>query len=149
MGRAPCCSKVGLRTGPWSPKEDSVLTNYIRANGDGDWRNLPKKAVTVRNIGLDNKASGLSSSGHEEEGNNIVRPNNTEEVPWNIHSPLWPDLFQEEAVNYEGCSLDNACDISFLDSVPIEDNMLDKVVEEYQQLLNVDDSVQFDSFFSV
>ncbi|KAJ0105759.1 hypothetical protein Patl1_17447 [Pistacia atlantica] len=44
MGRAPCCSKVGLRTGPWSPKEDSVLTNYIRANGEGHWRNLPKKA---------------------------------------------------------------------------------------------------------
>ncbi|KAJ0104811.1 hypothetical protein Patl1_19003 [Pistacia atlantica] len=143
MGRAPCCSKVGLRTGPWSPKEDSVLTNYIRANGECHRRNLPKKAETVRNIGLDNKASGLSSSGHEET------PNNTEEVPWNIHSPFWPDLFQEEAVNYERCNLDNACDISSLDFLPIEGNMLDKVIEEYQQLLDVDDNVQFNSFFSV
>ncbi|KAF7843986.1 myb-related protein 308-like [Senna tora] len=26
MGRAPCCSKVGLHRGPWTPKEDALLT---------------------------------------------------------------------------------------------------------------------------
>ncbi|KAJ0053674.1 hypothetical protein Pint_00616 [Pistacia integerrima] len=46
MGRAPCCSKVGLHRGPWSPREDTLLTKYIQAHGEGHWRSLPKKAVT-------------------------------------------------------------------------------------------------------
>lgn len=44
MGRSPCCSKVGLRRGPWSTKEDTLLTNYIQEHGEGQWRSLPKKA---------------------------------------------------------------------------------------------------------
>lgn len=44
MGRAPCCAKEGLRKGPWSTKEDLLLTNYIKENGEGQWRNLPNKA---------------------------------------------------------------------------------------------------------
>ncbi|KAH6774037.1 hypothetical protein C2S52_003025 [Perilla frutescens var. hirtella] len=48
MGRSPCCSKVGLRRGPWSTKEDSLLTNYIQQNGEGQWRSLPKKAGLLR-----------------------------------------------------------------------------------------------------
>ncbi|CAA2956676.1 transcription factor MYB8-like [Olea europaea subsp. europaea] len=48
MGRSPCCSKVGLRRGPWSTKEDALLTNYIQEHGDGQWRSLPKKAGLLR-----------------------------------------------------------------------------------------------------
>nr|ASV64719.1 transcription factor [Salvia miltiorrhiza] len=48
MGRSPCCSKVGLRRGPWSTKEDSLLANYIQQNGEGQWRSLPKKAGLLR-----------------------------------------------------------------------------------------------------
>lgn len=44
MGRAPCCSKVGLHRGPWTPREDTLLTKYIQAHGEGHWRSLPKKA---------------------------------------------------------------------------------------------------------
>lgn len=44
MGRAPCCSKVGLHRGQWTPREDKLLINYIRAHGEGHWRSLPKKA---------------------------------------------------------------------------------------------------------
>lgn len=44
MGRAPCCSKVGLHKGPWTTKEDALLTKYIQAHGEGQWRSLPKKA---------------------------------------------------------------------------------------------------------
>ena len=44
MGRSPCCSKVGLRRGPWSAKEDTLLANFIQQNGEGQWRSLPKKA---------------------------------------------------------------------------------------------------------
>ncbi|XP_073130004.1 transcription factor MYB1-like [Henckelia pumila] len=48
MGRSPCCAKVGLRRGPWSTKEDTLLTNFIQENGEGQWRSLPKKAGLLR-----------------------------------------------------------------------------------------------------
>lgn len=48
MGRAPCCSKVGLHRGPWTPREDTLLANYIQAHGEGHWRSLPKKAGLLR-----------------------------------------------------------------------------------------------------
>ncbi|KAL6290525.1 hypothetical protein ACE6H2_008035 [Prunus campanulata] len=48
MGRAPCCSKVGLHRGPWTPREDTLLTKYIEAHGEGHWRSMPKKAGLLR-----------------------------------------------------------------------------------------------------
>ncbi|XP_021280377.1 myb-related protein 308-like [Herrania umbratica] len=48
MGRAPCCSKVGLHRGPWTPREDTLLVKYIQAHGEGHWRSLPKKAGLLR-----------------------------------------------------------------------------------------------------
>ncbi|XAR57431.1 hypothetical protein NMG60_11025574 [Bertholletia excelsa] len=48
MGRAPCCAKVGLHRGPWTAKEDALLTKYIQARGEGNWRSLPKKAGLLR-----------------------------------------------------------------------------------------------------
>ncbi|XP_020538278.1 transcription factor MYB1 isoform X2 [Jatropha curcas] len=48
MGRAPCCSKVGLHRGPWTPREDTLLIKYIQAHGEGNWRSLPKKAGLLR-----------------------------------------------------------------------------------------------------
>nr|AQY62883.1 MYB6 [Narcissus tazetta subsp. chinensis] len=48
MGRAPCCSKVGLHRGPWTAREDALLTNYIQCHGEGNWRSLPKNAGLLR-----------------------------------------------------------------------------------------------------
>ncbi|XP_071719400.1 transcription factor MYB30-like [Rutidosis leptorrhynchoides] len=48
MGRAPCCSKVGLHRGSWSSDEDKLLTNYIQTHGEGQWRSLPSKAGLLR-----------------------------------------------------------------------------------------------------
>ncbi|KAI3693708.1 hypothetical protein L1987_76658 [Smallanthus sonchifolius] len=48
MGRAPCCSKVGLHRGAWSDEEDKLLTNYIQTNGEGQWRSMPSKAGLLR-----------------------------------------------------------------------------------------------------
>ncbi|KAG4917065.1 hypothetical protein AAZX31_19G242600 [Glycine max] len=48
MGRAPCCSKVGLHRGPWTPREDALLTKYIQTHGEGQWRSLPKRAGLLR-----------------------------------------------------------------------------------------------------
>ncbi|CAI8615158.1 unnamed protein product [Vicia faba] len=48
MGRAPCCEKVGLKRGRWTAEEDEILTQYIKANGEGSWRSLPKNAGLLR-----------------------------------------------------------------------------------------------------
>ncbi|KAF8023435.1 hypothetical protein BT93_F0822 [Corymbia citriodora subsp. variegata] len=48
MGRSPCCAKVGLNRGAWTAQEDRILADYIRAHGEGGWRNLPKKAGLKR-----------------------------------------------------------------------------------------------------
>lgn len=44
MGRSPCCEKVGLKKGPWTPEEDQKLLAYIEKHGHGSWRALPIKA---------------------------------------------------------------------------------------------------------
>ncbi|KAL9229010.1 hypothetical protein vseg_004528 [Gypsophila vaccaria] len=48
MGRAPCCTKVGLHRGPWTAREDALLIKYIEAHGEGQWRSLPKNAGLLR-----------------------------------------------------------------------------------------------------
>lgn len=47
MVRAPCCEKMGLKRGPWTPEEDQILVSYIQKNGHGNWRALPKQAGTL------------------------------------------------------------------------------------------------------
>ncbi|KAJ6702685.1 MYB DOMAIN PROTEIN 5 ISOFORM 1 [Salix koriyanagi] len=44
----PCCIKVGLKRGPWTPEEDGLLASYIKKEGEGRWRTLPKKAGLLR-----------------------------------------------------------------------------------------------------
>nr|QHG11484.1 R2R3-MYB transcription factor 56 [Taxus chinensis] len=48
MGRAPCCDKVGLKKGPWTPEEDEKLISYIHKHGHGSWRALPQNAGLLR-----------------------------------------------------------------------------------------------------
>ncbi|PNX79505.1 MYB-related protein 306-like protein, partial [Trifolium pratense] len=46
--RSPCCEKVGLKKGPWTPEEDQKLIAYIEEFGHGSWRALPAKAGLQR-----------------------------------------------------------------------------------------------------
>ncbi|KAL9225186.1 hypothetical protein vseg_001136 [Gypsophila vaccaria] len=48
MGRSPCCDKVGLKRGPWTPEEDRVLISFIRQYGHSNWRALPRQAGLLR-----------------------------------------------------------------------------------------------------
>ncbi|XP_030549525.1 transcription factor MYB106-like [Rhodamnia argentea] len=48
MGRSPCCEKIGLKKGPWTPEEDQKLVAYIEQHGHGSWRALPAKADLQR-----------------------------------------------------------------------------------------------------
>ncbi|RVW14838.1 Myb-related protein Zm38 [Vitis vinifera] len=47
-GKSSLFSKVGLQRGPWTAIEDTLLIDYIRAHGQGNWRYLPKKAGLLR-----------------------------------------------------------------------------------------------------
>lgn len=41
MGRPPCCDKVGVKKGPWTPEEDIMLVSYVQEHGPGNWRSVP------------------------------------------------------------------------------------------------------------
>ena len=41
MGRPPCCEKIGIKEGPWTPEEDIILVSYIQEHGPGNWRSVP------------------------------------------------------------------------------------------------------------
>ncbi|XP_047307835.1 transcription factor MYB14-like [Impatiens glandulifera] len=48
MVRAPCCAKIGLRKGPWTPDEDELLINHIDKHGYSNWPAVPKQAGLLR-----------------------------------------------------------------------------------------------------
>ncbi|CAN0857719.1 Transcription factor MYB30 [Linum grandiflorum] len=41
MVRPPCCDKLGVKKGPWTPEEDILLVSYIQEHGPGNWRAVP------------------------------------------------------------------------------------------------------------
>lgn len=41
MGRPPCCDKLGVKKGPWTPEEDIMLVSYVQKHGPGNWRQVP------------------------------------------------------------------------------------------------------------
>ncbi|GAV68788.1 Myb_DNA-binding domain-containing protein [Cephalotus follicularis] len=46
--KTPCCSKVGIKRGTWTPEEDEVLANYITREGEARWRTLSKSVGLLR-----------------------------------------------------------------------------------------------------
>ncbi|KAE8726104.1 MYB306 protein [Hibiscus syriacus] len=48
MGRPPCCDKVGVKKGPWTPEEDIILVSYIQEHGPGNWRSIPTNTGLLR-----------------------------------------------------------------------------------------------------
>ncbi|KAK4774952.1 hypothetical protein SAY86_009887 [Trapa natans] len=42
--RKPCWEKEEVNRGAWTAEEDRILTDYVKANGDGRWETLPSKA---------------------------------------------------------------------------------------------------------
>ncbi|WOL06805.1 Myb-related protein 306-like [Canna indica] len=48
MGRIPCCDKVGIKKGPWTPQEDIILATYIQEHGPGNWRSVPTNTGLMR-----------------------------------------------------------------------------------------------------
>ncbi|CAM8885896.1 unnamed protein product [Rhodiola kirilowii] len=48
MGRPPCCDKLGVKKGPWTPEEDIILVSYIQEHGPGNWRSVPTNTGLLR-----------------------------------------------------------------------------------------------------
>ncbi|XP_034711950.1 myb-related protein 306-like [Vitis riparia] len=48
MGRPPCCDKIGVKKGPWTPEEDIILVSYIQDHGPGNWRAVPTSTGLLR-----------------------------------------------------------------------------------------------------
>ncbi|CAI9757538.1 unnamed protein product [Fraxinus pennsylvanica] len=48
MGRPPCCDKIGVKKGPWTPEEDIILVSYIQEHGPGNWRVVPTNTGLLR-----------------------------------------------------------------------------------------------------
>lgn len=48
MVRPPCCDKVGVKKGPWTPEEDIILVSYIQDHGPGNWRAVPTNTGLLR-----------------------------------------------------------------------------------------------------
>ncbi|KAJ3669015.1 hypothetical protein LUZ60_010965 [Juncus effusus] len=50
MGRpqCPCCEKIRVKKGPWTPEEDGILFSYIQQNGPGNWRSVPTNTGLMR-----------------------------------------------------------------------------------------------------
>ncbi|TVU12160.1 hypothetical protein EJB05_45790, partial [Eragrostis curvula] len=44
MGRRACCAKEGVKRGVWTSKEDEILAAYVKAHGEGKWREVPQRA---------------------------------------------------------------------------------------------------------
>ncbi|CAM0913294.1 unnamed protein product [Alopecurus aequalis] len=44
MGRRACCAKEGVKRGAWTSKEDDTLASYVKAHGEGRWREVPQRA---------------------------------------------------------------------------------------------------------
>ncbi|EOA31271.1 hypothetical protein CARUB_v10014443mg [Capsella rubella] len=44
----PCCTKTGMKRGPWTVEEDEILVSFINKEGEGRWRSLPKRAGLLR-----------------------------------------------------------------------------------------------------
>ncbi|XP_021891841.1 myb-related protein 306-like [Carica papaya] len=48
MGRPPCCDRIGVKKGPWTPEEDIILVSYIQEHGPGNWRSVPTNTGLLR-----------------------------------------------------------------------------------------------------
>ncbi|KAK6236680.1 SANT/Myb domain - like 10 [Theobroma cacao] len=112
MGRSPCCSKEGLNRGAWTALEDKILTAYIKAHGEGKWRNLPKRAGLKRcgkscrlrwlnYLRPDIKRGNIS---HDEE-ELIIRLHNLLGNRWSLIAGRLPGRTDNEIKNYWNTTL--------------------------------------------
>ncbi|KVH95310.1 Homeodomain-like protein [Cynara cardunculus var. scolymus] len=139
MGRAPCCSKVGLHRGAWSDEEDKLLTNYIQTHGEGQWRSMPSKAERAVEIVPDQPASSTSSlslrksTSFDNGASSGESSSCTFEADPVTTDFRWPELFDMEgASSVDGLNMDGFDLLMLKDD---ESEMLEKLYDECWLLL--------------
>ncbi|XVE64641.1 hypothetical protein DITRI_Ditri07aG0116700 [Diplodiscus trichospermus] len=145
MGRAPCCSKVGLHRGPWTATEDTLLVNYIQGHGEGHWRSLPKRAGLLRcgkscrlrwmnYLRPDIKRGNITS----DEDDLIIRLHSLLGNRWSLISKRLPGRTDNEIKNYWNSHLSKRAQKSETNSktskeATITSNCKDKKTRETKQ----------------
>ncbi|KAJ6334685.1 hypothetical protein OIU78_011530 [Salix suchowensis] len=166
MGRAPCCSKVGLHRGPWTPSEDALLTNYIQEHGEGHWRSLPKKSVPAEkhkvHLPKAVRFASLSLPRNDSFGSSTVTslsPSQVRDPGCDFRTEVAVDVFwgNLKDSDHGGVSffvgdadhgLVNGSDLECQSLVPTT-STLEKLYQEYLQVLNTNDhhdQVELNSF---
>ncbi|KAH7578072.1 hypothetical protein JRO89_XS01G0337400 [Xanthoceras sorbifolium] len=155
--------QVGLHRGPWTPREDTLLTKYIQANGEGHWRSLPKKAEKPKvHLPKPVRVTSFLSLPRNES----FEFNNTASTVSLSQGGLGTEVVQlpppygfiddgdQNGTGFLGGVHDDHDDLANVGSdfecqsqVFTGENSLEKLYEEYLQILkNEDDQVQLDSF---
>ncbi|KAJ8477478.1 hypothetical protein OPV22_021205 [Ensete ventricosum] len=106
-GNPSCRSNKSFNKGCWSATEDKILTDYVKAHGDGRWGKLPKRAGLNRcprscrlrwlnYLRPDIKRGNIS---HEEE-DLIIRLHNLLGNRWSLIAGRLPGRTDNEIKNY-------------------------------------------------
>eukprot|EP00253_Pinus_taeda_P029230 PITA_29230 len=107
MGRSPCCEKAHTNKGAWTKEEDHRLIAYIRANGEGSWRSLPKAAGLPR-CGKSCRLRWINylrpdlkrGSFTEEEDELIIKLHSVVGNKWSLIAGRLPGRTDNEIKNY-------------------------------------------------
>uniref|UniRef100_A0A803M151 Uncharacterized protein n=1 Tax=Chenopodium quinoa TaxID=63459 RepID=A0A803M151_CHEQI len=108
MGRPPCCDKIGVKKGPWTPEEDIILVSYIQEHGPGNWRAVPTN-TDGQNL---SSQEGLSSNSTSSTSSS----NNSNKGQWERR--LQTDIHMAKQALCEALSIDKPEFLPRTDSIP-------------------------------
>ncbi|KAJ6379914.1 hypothetical protein OIU76_016550 [Salix suchowensis] len=121
----PCCGKVGIKRGPWTPEEDEILANYIHKDEENARFDRAIATRVIDNFPLTNL---------DQFPNQVINDDGAENRPsgdgFNKGSVLQSRHEQNEEEDYTGYENEDTFSL-FLDSL-INENVF--MYQEQQQL---------------